>query len=73
MAEKKLTKNLIFLMYFVTMTILLLNCTDNLPITFQLRKIKYLFIALLIADFIFSGDYLVSKVSAYVKIGRAHV
>lgn len=71
MAEKKLTKNLVFLMYFVTMTILLLNCTDNLPITFQLRKIKYLFIALLIADFIFSGDYLVSKVSAYVIIGFA--
>ena len=69
MAEKKLTKNLVFLAYFVTMTILLLDFTDNFPGTVQLRKIKYLFIALLIADFIFSGDYLVSKVSTYVIIG----
>lgn len=71
MAEKKLTKNLVFLAYFATMTILLLDCTDNFPGTEQMRKIKYLFIALLIADFIFSGDYLVSKVSAAVIIGLA--
>ncbi len=71
MAEKKLTRNLVFLAYFVTMTILLLDCTDNFPGTGQLRKIKYLFIALLIADFIISGDYLVSKVSAVVIIGLA--
>ncbi len=71
MTEKNLTRNLVFLAYFVTMTILLLDCTDNFPGTDQLRKIKYLFIALLIADFIISGDYLVSKVSAVVIIGLA--
>ena len=71
MTENNLTRNLVFSVYFVTMTILLLDCTDNFPATGQLRKIKYLFIALLIADFIFSGDYLVSKVPAAVTVGLA--
>ncbi|MCR5294082.1 MAG: hypothetical protein K6E30_02750 [Lachnospiraceae bacterium] len=71
MEEKRFSRNAVFFVYFITMTILLLDCSHNFPGTEMLRKIKYLFIALLIADFLLSGDYLVSRLSAEVVIGLA--
>ena len=48
-------KNLILFIYFVTIFILLMDCTDNFPFTENLREIKYIFIGLLIVDFIING------------------
>lgn len=65
--EIKCTKsNLIMFGYFIAATILLLDCTDNFPGTSLLRKFKYIFIVILLLDFITSNLKRISKPCAVV-------
>lgn len=59
-------KNIILIGYFFTATILLLDCTDNFPGTSLGRKLKYVYLAMLIAEFIFSRVKTISKKSVLV-------
>lgn len=59
-------KNLVLIGYFIAVTILLLDCTDNFPGTLLLRKLKYAYLAILILDFIFSRIKRIFKTSILI-------
>lgn len=63
------SKDIILFGYFVTFLILLLDCVDNFPFTSVLRKVKYVYIAILLADFVLNnrkGTYRFRKSSVFI-------
>lgn len=58
-------EKLIMFGYFILSNILLLDCTDNFPGTSILRKLKYVFLIILLVEFLFS-EKKISKTSILV-------
>lgn len=61
-------KNIVLIGFFVTATVLLMDCTNNFPGVSVLRKIKYIYLVILIVDFIRSQRKQVSKSSCFVVL-----
>ena len=59
-------KKFIFIGYFVVALILLLDCTNNFPGIFYLRKLKYVYIMILAVDFMTCRRKQITKISAVV-------
>ena len=59
-------KKFILIGYFVVALILLLDCTNNFPGIFYLRKLKYVYIMILAVDFMTCRRKQITKISAVV-------